>query len=231
MASSINTAVNTTTAYDATSVALGNVLIREAYARDILFLAQPLMHYFRFVTYREELGVQPGLTINIPTYRNIKRGKQLTEGVKMETQAMSAFNKQITVHEWGNALAFTELAMRASFRDLMADAVTQLSRDMALTVDCYLRDVAMAGATIDGVSTPVIYGRKDSSATKITSRASITTDSILSVATLKDGLELLATANAPKFSGSYYVNVCHPHQSRKLRDDPAWIDGSTAYPG
>ena len=119
-----------------------------------------------------------------------------------------------------NATSVSELSLRASFTDIMTDAVTALSRDMALTVDCEIRDVAMVG----GVGTSKIYGRADKNAPKIAARASIDTTNVFSVATTNDAVEVLATNNVPKIDGSYYAAMVHPHVARTLRDDPAWIN-------
>jgi N4-gp56 family major capsid protein len=48
----------------------------------------------------------------------------------------------------------------------------------------------------------------------------------LTVTTIKDAVEVLATNNAPKVNGQYYICICSPHQARTLRDDPEWIDAS-----
>jgi N4-gp56 family major capsid protein len=128
--------------------------------------------------------------------------------------------KQITVGERGNAIAVSELALKSSFTDIMADATTLLGRDVALTLDVELRDTVIGGV----VNT--IYGRADKNAPKISARANIDVTNNLSVATVKDSIEILATANAPKFEGSYYICFVHPHQSRELRDDSAWIEAS-----
>ena len=220
-----STVVNSGSLDAGTAVLLDNH-VRAVYSKEIEYKAQPLMRFMQFARQKTELGVQPGLTIQIMTYANLTRGGALVEGVRMGTQNLSASMKSITVGERGNAVAMTELAMRASFTDLMADATTLLARDLAITTDCELRDVVLAGATIGGVTTPKIYGRADKNAAKINSRASITATNVLSVATVKDAVELLATANAPKIQAAFYICFCHPHQSRALRDDPAWIEAS-----
>ena len=199
---------------------LASTHARQIYSKEVLFKALPIMRFLQFAKTQEELGTQPGLSIQILTYANLTKGGALTEGTRMTTQSMSASYKSITVGERGNAIAFSELAYKASFTNLMQDATTLLSRDMAIVLDCELRDVALAG-------TNVIYGRLDKYATKINARGSIVADSnILSVATVKDAVEILATGNAPKFGGNYYIAFVHPHQSRTLRDDPAWIGAS-----
>jgi N4-gp56 family major capsid protein len=196
--------------------------VRDVYSRDIYFKALPIMKFLSFAKMKMELNTQPGMTIKVMTYNNITKGGALTEGTPIPTQAMTAAYKDITVGERGNAVSFTELALRTSFTDLMADATTQLGRDMAIVLDCELRDVACTG----GSGTSTIYGRKDSTAAKVAAVGEVGVTNILSVATVKDGVEILAVANCPKINGDFYVCFVHPHVSRNLRDDSAWINAS-----
>lgn len=200
-----------------TAVLLDNH-VRTVYSKEIEFKAMPIMRFVQFAKVKTELGTQPGLTIQMMTYNNLKKGGELTEGVRMSPQSLSSTMKSITVGERGNAVAVSELALKTSFTDIMADATTLLSRDVALTLDTELRDTALTGAN-------VIYGRKSDGA-KIADRQEITKDNLLTVATIKDAVELLATNNTPKFMGAYYICFVHPHQSRVLRDDQAWIEAS-----
>jgi N4-gp56 family major capsid protein len=212
------TVANGTTLDGGTAVKLDNH-VRVIYSKDIEFKAMPIMRFVQFAKVKTELGTQPGLTIQMMTYNNLKKGGALQEGVRMSPQSMSSTMKSITVGERGNAVSVTELALKASFTDIMADATTLLGRDVAQTLDCELRDTALGGSN-------VIYGRKDSSTAKLTARASITVANGMSVATIKDAVEILATNNTPKFEGAYYICFVHPHQSRVLRDDQAWIEAS-----
>lgn len=208
----------------ATAVASGTNLVkldyatRVVYSKEIEFKAMPIMRFAQFATVKTELGVTPGLTIQMLTYDNLKLGGALQEGVRMTTQALSSSMKSITVGERGNAVSVSELLLQSSFDDIMGKVTTLLGRDMALVLDVELRDVALSG-------TNVIYGRK-SDGSKVTSRANLTSDCTLKVASIKDAVEILATNNAPKFDGAYYICFVHPHQSRTLRDDPAWIEAS-----
>ena len=61
------------------------------------------------------------------------------------------------------------------------------------------------------------------SATNIVNSA---VDSLLYGFGIKDGIEILATNNAPKYNNMYWICFVHPHQSRGLRDDSAWINAS-----
>lgn len=217
--------INTVTVNSGQALAGGEAVkldnhVRLVYSKEIEFKAMPIMRFLQFAKQKTELGVEPGLTISMMTYNNLKRGGKLNEGTRMTTQALSSSMKQITVGERGNAVSVSELALKTSFTDVMADATTLLGRDVALVLDLELRDTVIAGVT------NTIYGRAGKDAPKIASRAQIGATNVLSVATIKDGVEILATANAPKFEGNYYVQFVHPHQSRELRDDNAWIEAS-----
>lgn len=186
---------------------------RLVYSREIEFKALPIMRFSQFATQKTELGVEPGLTISMLTYDNLKLGGTLEEMKNMSTQALSGSMKQITVQEHGNAVSNSELLIQSSFDDIMATTTSLLGRDYALVMDCELRDVALSGTNI------VYAGGK-------TSRATITESDKLQVSTIKDAIEVLATNNAPKYNNMYWICFVHPHQSRDLRDDSAWINAS-----
>ena len=193
-------------------------LTRVVYSREIEFKALPVMRFFQFATVKTELGTTPGLTIQMLTYDNLKLGGKLTEGTRMTTQALSSSMKSITVEEKGNAVAVSELLLQSSFDDVMASATALLGRDYALVLDCELRDTALKG-------TNKVYASKENG-TKVTQRTDITADCTLKVSTIKDAIEVLATNNAPKYQGASWICFVHPHQSRSLRDDSAWINAS-----
>ena len=131
----------------------------------------------------------------------------------MTTQAITGSLKEVKVTEYGNAVAVTEKLLRTSYDDTMARVSTLLGRDYALVLDCELRDVALTG-------TNVVY------ADKVANRAGLASTNTLKVSTIKDAVEILSTNNAPKVGGANWVCFVHPHQSRGLRDDNAWINAS-----
>lgn len=187
--------------------------VRMVYSREIEFKALPVMRFSQFATEHTELGVEPGLTISMLTYDNLKMGGALEEMKDMSTQALSGSMKQLTVVEHGNAVMNSELLIQSSFDDVMATTTSLLGRDYAMTLDCELRDVALSG-------TNVVYGGGKSD------RESLTESDKLTVSVIKDAIEVLATNNAPKYGGAYWICFVHPHQSRDLRDDSAWINAS-----
>ena len=192
---------------------------RIVYSKEIEFKALPVMRFSQFATVKTELGVTPGLTISMLTYDNLKMGGALTEMQNMTTQALSGSMKQITVQEHGNAVSNSELLVQSSFDDILRTTTDLLARDYAEVMDCELRDVALSGTNV------VFASKKDGTA--ITAREDLTSECVLQVSTIKDAIEVLATNNAPKaVGGGYWICFVHPHQSRGIRDDGAWINAS-----
>ena len=200
--------------------------IQTIWSKEILFQSMPILRFEQFAVKKTELGVAPGLQINFMRYNNLGNASTLVEGVRMSTNALTAQQFSITVAEQGYAIAVSELLLNASFDDVMASASRLLGRNMALYLDGQARDTLMAASS-------VIYGEDRSNlsavnnwyayGTEATSRASMTGASYLSTRTVKDAVETLATKNIPRL-GETYVAFVHPHQSRRLRDLPEFIE-------
>ncbi|MDP9870332.1 MULTISPECIES: N4-gp56 family major capsid protein [Streptosporangium] len=203
--------------------------IATIWSKEILFSAMPILRYEQFAVKRTELGVQPGLTINFMRYNNLPDAKQLVEGVRMETYALSASQFSITVAEHGMAVAVSEMLLNASYDDILSSASRLLGRNMALYLDRSARNTLLKGSS-------VLYGydKLKQPAGAITSLSpydlgspaagrSTLTDHYFTTALVKDGVQTLAQKNIPRL-GETYVCFVSPSQSRKLRDDPSWIE-------
>ena len=186
----------------------------------------PILRFEQFAVKKTELGVAPGLQINFLRYNNLGAANALVEGVRMSTNALTAQQFSITVAEHGYGIAVSELLLNASFDDVMASASRLLGRNMALYLDGQARDTLYAASS-------VIYGEDRSAiggtnnwyayGDTATSNATLAGDSYLSTHTVKDAVETLATKNIPRL-GETYVAFVHPHQSRRLRDNPEFIE-------
>ena len=206
--------------------------IQVIWSKEILFQAMPVLRFEQFAVKKTELGVMPGLTVNFMRYNNLPiPAGPLVEGVRMRTYALSAQQYQIKVAEHGFAVAVTELLLNASFDDVMASASRLLGRNMALYLDTQAR-TSLQRSTSAGVR--LRAARPTSTpATACTSRApgqrsrhgrSPTCATFyLTMHTIKDAVEMLASKNIPRL-GETYVAFVHPHQSRRLRDTPEFIE-------
>lgn len=205
-------------------------VIQTVWSKEILFQSMPILRFEQFAVKKTELGVQPGLTVNFARYNNLPAAKQLVEGVRMETNALAASMFSITVAEHGMAIAVSELLLNASFDDVMATASRLLGRNMAMYLDAQARDTLLQASS-------VLYGYDKFSLTEAQrsplspydrgtpapNRAGLTGQFDFTAALTKDITETLAVKNVPRL-GDSFVTFIHPHQSRRLRDDPEWIE-------
>lgn len=215
------------TAYSGTNSQLTQA-IQTIWSKEILFQAMPILRFEQFAVKKTELGVAPGLTIKFMRYDNLAVPEgPLVEGVRMQTNALTASQFDITVAEHGFAIAVSELLLNASFDDVMASASRLLGRNMAQYLDIQARDTLLLGTSVNFGYQPATESTAKYGAyapgTKATTRAELAGDFYLSPHAIKDTVETLATKNVPRL-GETYVSFVHPHQSRHLRDHPEFIE-------
>lgn len=200
--------------------------IQTIWSKEILFQAMPILRFEQFAVKKTELGVSPGLQINFMRYNNLGSASTLVEGVRMQTNAITATQFNITVAENGYATAVSELLLNASFDDVMASTSRLLGRNMAMFLDIQARDTLLqATSKIYGYTAPTTRTALSpyDAGTVGTTRASMTGAFYLSTNSVKDAVETLAVKNTPRL-GETYVAFVHPHQSRRLRDNPEFIE-------
>lgn len=216
----------TPTAYSGANSSLAPA-IQTIWSKEILFQSMPILRFEQFAVKKTELGVQPGLTINFMRYNNLGQATQLVEGVRLQTNALTASQFAITVAEHGYAVAVSELLLNASFDDVMASASRLLGRNMALYLDGMARDTLLTGTSVtygyDNTPGTITSRSPYDSGAPATTRDGLTGNFKYSTALVKDNVETLATKNVPRL-GETYVSFIHPHQSRSLRDNPEFIE-------
>jgi N4-gp56 family major capsid protein len=184
--------------------------VRDVYSKEVFFLAQPRLRFLQFTKVRRDLqqGLR-GRSIIFTKYNNLTGGGQLAETDVLVPQALSAQEVQIWVYEQGNATQVDELLLNTSFLNIMEDASISLANNFAKVLDGQLRDALYT-------TTNVIFGNNATSAQAMTS------SSVLNAATIRAGVEVLATADTPKIGGDYYVCFIHPHQKSQITADSEW---------
>jgi N4-gp56 family major capsid protein len=194
-------------------------MVRDFYSREVMFQAQPRLRFLQFAKIREDLTAVRGKSIVFTKYGNLSGGGALAESDVLVPQGMSSSEVSISVIEQANAIQVTEFLLRTSMFNVLADASRLLAANLADVLDRQFRDVVLS-------TTNVIYGGAGTATPPVTASALALGDG-LDAATVKNAVEILATNNAPKIDGEYYVCFAHPHQLRQLRDDPAWINAMT----
>jgi len=210
---SINTATATGGSSGGTASQLSNNIMT-IYSQEVIFKAQPILRFEAFASRKEELGVAPGLTIQFLRYAIVTGGGALTENTDMATSHITSSLVPITVTEHGKALAVSELLLRSSFTDVMSDSSLLLGQNLARYRDGLIRDALLSG------STNAKYANNRAGRTSLIGTDYLSTDDVREV------VETLSTAKAPKIGGDAYVMFIHPHQARYLRRDPDWISAA-----
>src|SRR5258708_7556140 len=133
--------------------------IQQIWSKEILFQAMPILRFEQFAVKKTELGVTPGLSVNFMRYNNLGPATPLVEGVRLQTNALTASQFSITVGEQGYAIAVSELLLNASFDDVMASGARLLGRNMALYLDGSARDtIYQASSKIFGYNKFALAG-------------------------------------------------------------------------
>lgn len=187
--------------------------VRDFYSREVLFQAQPRLRFAQFAKVKRDLQAIRGKSIVFVKYNNLTGGGSLEEDDVLTPEAMSTAEVVVPVKEQGNSTQVTEYLLRTSLLDVLGDASRLLANNMAVVLDGQFRDTVLK-------TTNVIYGNGKKSL------AGLTTTDYFNTITVKDAVELLATNNAPRINGDFYVCIAHPHQLRTLRDDKEWIEAN-----
>ena len=191
----------------------------DVYSLDILHNAQGIMRFEEFAIRKEELLAAPGENVKFTTYNDITRGGQLNEHESLSGKAMAATQQTITVTEWGNAINVSEKLLRLSWDDVMSEAATLLGRDYAVTRDLALRDAVFTGASNTVTTDDAVLGGNAGGGL-----GGIGASETFNIEAVRYAVEVLQTADAPKFFGDYYVCFLHPHQAAYLRRDSDWVN-------
>jgi N4-gp56 family major capsid protein len=229
---------NTGVGYGAAAVTGSTMMgpaIQTIWSKEILFQSMPTLRFEQFAVKKTELGTMPGLTVNFMRYNNLPvPSGSLVEGVRMKTHAITANQYAITVAEEGFAVAVSELLLNASFDDIMASASRLLGRNMALYMDSQARaTLQRATSVVFGYAKPSaintgygVYegGTPAATIAAVAASTGVAADTFyFTPYSVKDAVEVLASKNVPRL-GETYVCFIHPHQSRRLRDTPEWIE-------
>ena len=188
--------------------------VRDFYSREVLFQAQPRLRFAQFAKVTRDLQAVRGKSIVFVKYGNLTGGGSLEESDVLTPEGMTTSEISIPVKEQANSVQVTEYLLRTSLLDVLGDASKLLANNMAVVLDGQFRDTVLQ-------TTNAVYGNG------ATSAATMTSTSVFNTKTVKDAVETLATHNAPRINGDYYVCIAHPHQLRQLRDDSNWINANT----
>lgn len=192
------------------NVKLSNVVL-DVWSKELLLSAEPVMRYESVCRQQTDLLATPGDTIKFLRFNNLSGSSSIAETDTIGTEALSTSTVSVTVGEYGKGTSFSERLLRTSAVNVLDGAAQLLGRHYAKTRETVIRDVLLTAPT-------TLYANSKAN------RAALGTGDKFNAALVKDAVETLAVNKAPKMPGGSYICFVHPHVSRALRDDPAWVN-------
>jgi N4-gp56 family major capsid protein len=193
--------------------------VRDVYSREILFQAQPRLRFVQFVKIKYDLQAVRGKSIVFTKYNNLSGGGAINEADTISKDNLAASEIIVNVSEHAKAIEVTELLIQQSLHNVLAEASKTLANNLAIVVNTQLRDTAL--------STSNSLLGNGALANAAAFNAATAAEQAFSTATVKSLTEALATNDAPRFNGDFYVCFIHPHSARQIKDDANWINANT----
>ena len=176
---------------------------------------------------KQGLPARHGRTIEWRKWNTLPLCSAITEGVIPTGEKMGMTSINVSLAQYGEYVAVTDLLQLHALDDVIAGAVEELGAAGGKTHDLLVRNVLMTG-------TNILYADAYSGSTKQT-RPTSKAELIYAINTshyvcnltadmVNQAYVNLQVGGAPTFSGGKYIAVIHPHVAYDLRNDPAWVD-------
>lgn len=173
----------------------------------------PSLYMYQFGTKRT-VPRNFGKTIKIPRFRKGAITGSVTEGTVISTRSISADFISGTMAQFGGAYAHSDIFTFTAMSDIIELSIRDIARDMAKTIDTYVRNQLSAGGTY-------IYGND------ATSSATIGTADILKPIDIIQAVVTLDSADNPRPPDNHYPTIIHPKTVYDIQTNlsgGAWLD-------
>lgn len=174
------------------------------------------------------LPANHGMSMEIRRWKTLGRISKLTEAVIPTGKKLSQVAITITIAQYGDYVAISDLMDNHAIDDAKLGATEELGASAGLTNDLLTRNVLLGGTQIlfaDALnkSTGAYVSTPSTEAALQTALATYNvnlTPDVLS----KARTQLYKSAKGMKYSGAYYLAVVHPDVSEDLRRCADWIE-------
>ena len=174
---------------------------------------------------KQGLPARRGRTIEWRKWNTLPLCTVLTEGVIPTGQKLGMTSINVSLAQYGQYVAVTDLLELHALDDVIAGAVEELGAAGGKTHDILVRNVLKGGTNIlfaDAYNGTTYQSTPASEAALQTALASYTAN--LTPDMINKAVTNLKVGGAPTFSGNKYVAVVHPHIAYDLRKHPDWIE-------
>ena len=172
------------------------------------------------------LPANHGMSMEVRRWKTLGRISKLTEAVIPTGKKLSQVAITISIAQYGDYVAISDLMDNHSIDDAKLGATEELGASAGLTNDLLTRNVLLGGTQIlfadamNGstyVSTP---GTEAALQTALGSYTCNVTPDVLA----KARTQLFKSAKGLKYTGAYYLAVVHPDVAEDIRRSDAWIE-------
>ena len=174
---------------------------------------------------KQGLPARHGRTIEWRKWNTLPLLDALTEGVIPTGKKLGMTSINVSLAQYGEYVAVTDLLELHALDDVIAGAVTELGAAGGKTHDLLIRDVLKTGTNIlfaDAYNGSSYYATPTSKSDLLTKMGSYTCN--LTPDMVNKAVTNLVVGGADPFSGGKYVAVIHPHVAYDLRKHPDWIE-------
>ena len=187
-------------------------LVGKFYDRLLLDNLYPDLYFYAFGEKRK-LPANSGKTIFFNRWVKLSAAAAVTEGTVITTSGMSATFVSATVAGYAIAARHSDFVVMGAISDVVAGAVQEVSKSLALAIDNQCRLQLSTGGT--GVFASGTASGSLQAANRLTAKDVLRT------------LRTMNTNNVKTFPDGFYGGILHPYQIWDVQSDTAtggWID-------
>lgn len=142
----------------------------------------------------------------------------LTEGVPPTHSSLGLSRTSVTLSQWGQTVALSDLLQWETNHDVLKVAIEQLGESMAM-----LRD-GLYIETLSGGTNSVFSGSSNTTRSGIAAGDVLDTEDMLRALNVLETTDGGTSGRAPRDGEGCYTMVCHPRVALDLQADSVWIN-------
>lgn len=182
------------------------------YDRRLLVRALPTLLYTRFGQSRN-IPRNGGKSVEFRSFASLAVNKTpLTEGVPPTLKDLSVTAITATIAQYGDAVGLTDLVSTTTIDPILTETVDVLAEEAAEVIDEVVRDILVAGTTVQYAGGQV-------------GRSAITASDTFTVAELRTAILQLKLNRAKPINGRW-VCIAHPRTMHDLQGTTEWREAN-----
>lgn len=167
-----------------------------------------------------------GTSMEVRRWKTLGRISKLQEGVIPTGKKLSEVAITITIAQYGDYVAISDMVSNHAIDDAKLGAIEELGASAGLTNDLLTRNVLLGGTQIlfaDAYNGTTYVSTPSTEAALQTALGSYTVN-LTSNVLMKARTQIFKSAKGMKYSGNNYLAVVHPDVVEDLRRDPDWVE-------